>query len=295
MQFEKGNEVSQFIADSYIRSYTEFNCVTICNHWGMREMIMRHLRRALLVALILAIAAFAFSLAAEEEVDNWCYEGQPWGDGRCNHENPYINQYNWRMGWYMYQLTNGNIDYLDIPVAFRPSPPTLVSAIPGARIEEVTDASGNCQLVLILPGSSYTGPGQNVDYNGPGNMFNASSIPLGTHCGVEIYGSNNDETIVGTTGDDIIHGMGGNDTLIGLDGNDTLNGGAGNDNLDGRNGDDLLDGGSGDDTLSGGSGDDTLFGDDGDDTLNGGLGNDQGSGGAGTDTCDVEVTLDSCD
>jgi len=266
---------------------------------------MKNIRYTLIIGVMLIITAAAFTFAAdEEEIDNWCFEGQPWGDGRCSHEDPYINEYNWRMGWYMYQLMNGNIDYTDIPLAFRPSPPTLASAIPGARIEQVVDASGNCQLVLILPGSSYSGPGQNVNYNGPGNTFNGSSIPLGSSCGLEIYGSNSDETIIGSSGDDIIHAMGGDDTVVGLGGDDVINGGTGNDNIDGREGDDTLSGGSGNDTIEGGSGndtinggsdDDTLFGEDGDDTLVGGEGDDEGSGGDGNDTCNTEITLAGCE
>ncbi|MCA9911754.1 MAG: hypothetical protein KC496_00330 [Anaerolineae bacterium] len=272
---------------------------------GNERNQMRMLRNALVVMLVLAATAAALTFGADEtEVDNWCYEGQPWGEGRCNNENPDINQYNWHMGWYMYQLVNGNIDYLDIPEAFRPSPPMLTSLIPGARLEQITDSNGNCRLILILPGSLYEGPGQQVDYNGPGNTFNASTIDLGDHCGVEIHGSNNAETIIGSNGDDIIYGMGGNDTIVGMNGDDVIDGGSGNDSIDGRNGNDVLiggtgndviEGGNGNDTLIGGSGDDELYGDAGDDTLGGGIGTDSGSGGTGTDRCDVEITLDSCD
>lgn len=266
---------------------------------------MRLLRNALVVGLVLAVAALALTSGADEqEIDNWCFEGQPWGDGRCNNEDPYVNEYNWRMGWYMYQLVNGNVSYMDIPEAFRPSPPMLTSLIPGSRIEQITDADGNCRLILILPGSSYTGPGQHVDYNGPGNTFNASSIDLGSHCGVEIHGSNNAETIIGSGGDDIIYGMGGNDTIIGMNGDDVIDGGSGSDSIDGRDGDDTLIGGTGDDvieggrggdTIIGGGGDDELYGEDGDDTIIGGDDMDRGHGGDGVDDCDVEITLDSCD
>lgn len=266
---------------------------------------MRYLRNALVVGIILAVAALAISSGADEpEIDNWCFEGQPWGDGRCNSEDPYINEYNWRMGWYMFHLTSGDIEYIDIPVAFRPSPRVLSAVIPGSRLEQVIDANGNCQLVLILPGSSYSGPGQQVEYTGPGNTFLGTTIPLGDACGLEIYGSNNNETIVGSGGDDIIHGMGGNDTLIGLGGDDQLNGGTGDDALYGRDGDDTMSGGMGNDELIGGNGndgllggaeDDTLMGGSGNDTLIGSEGNDRGSGDEGDDTCNVEITLDSCD
>lgn len=265
---------------------------------------MRLLRNALVVGLVLAVAALALTFGADEqEIDNWCFEGQPWGDGRCNNEDPHVNEYNWRMGWYMYQLVNGNVSYMDIPEAFRPSPPMLTALIPGARIEVVNNGS-SCRLVLILPGSQYTGSGEHVDYNGPGNTFNASVIDLGDYCGVEIYGSNNGETIIGSGGDDIIYGMGGDDTLIGLGGDDVIDGGGGDDNIDGRDGNDILIGGTGDDTMEGGAGDDTMsggsgsdemYGEGGDDTIIGGGGTDSGSGGDGDDTCDVEITLDTCD
>lgn len=33
--------------------------------------------------------------------DNWCYPGGEWGDGRCNHPDPFVQTYNWTIGWYM--------------------------------------------------------------------------------------------------------------------------------------------------------------------------------------------------
>ena len=40
---------------------------------------------------------------------NWCYEGEEWGDGRCNHPDPDINDYNWRVGWLFAQCDSGNL------------------------------------------------------------------------------------------------------------------------------------------------------------------------------------------
>ena len=56
--------------------------------------------------------------------------------------------------------------------------------------------------------------------------------------------------------------------LAGTDGNDSLGGGMGDDTLFGGYGDDLLVGEAGDDRLADGAGDDTLVGGDGDDILN---------------------------
>jgi LysM repeat protein len=36
--------------------------------------------------------------------DNWCYPGNPWGDGRCNQStDPAVRSYMWRCGWYYAQ------------------------------------------------------------------------------------------------------------------------------------------------------------------------------------------------
>ena len=43
--------------------------------------------------------------------DNWCYPGQPWGDGRCDNPDPSIQAYNWREGWCAAAVARG--EYLD--------------------------------------------------------------------------------------------------------------------------------------------------------------------------------------
>lgn len=58
------------------------------------------MRFVFLFAIILILLSAGMILAEENE-PNWCYEGQVWGDGRCNHPDPNINDYNWRMGWLM--------------------------------------------------------------------------------------------------------------------------------------------------------------------------------------------------
>jgi Ca2+-binding RTX toxin-like protein len=68
--------------------------------------------------------------------------------------------------------------------------------------------------------------------------------------GVDIDGTDGDETLSGTFLNDTINGNGGNDQLFGHGGNDVLNGGAGNDYLVGGAGADQLIGGDGFDVAS---------------------------------------------
>lgn len=41
--------------------------------------------------------------------DNWCFPGEPWGDGRCNNPDPSIHIYNWRTGWCAAAIEDGRI------------------------------------------------------------------------------------------------------------------------------------------------------------------------------------------
>jgi LysM repeat protein len=44
------------------------------------------------------------ALETEINDDNWCYPGNPWGDGRCNNpDDPYQQQYMWECGWFKAQ------------------------------------------------------------------------------------------------------------------------------------------------------------------------------------------------
>jgi hypothetical protein len=56
------------------------------------------MRFPFLFVIILILLSAGIILAGENE-PNWCYEGQTWGDGRCNHPDSNINDYNWRIGW----------------------------------------------------------------------------------------------------------------------------------------------------------------------------------------------------
>lgn len=71
--------------------------------------------------------------------------------------------------------------------------------------------------------------------------------------------------------------------VTGTNGNDSLNGTGFFDYIRGRDGNDVINGGAGDDRLRGDDGDDAIFGDDGDDRLEGRDGDDRLEGGAGSD------------
>lgn len=140
--------------------------------------------------------------------------------------------------------------------------------------------------------------------------------------GIEMIGSEGDDTLVGSyfndtligsSGRDSINGSGGADWIGGGDEagewlGDYIDGGAGNDTIWGNEGNDYLSGDSGDDSLEGGNGNDTLMvnhGASGNDTLNAGAGDDTlniwvhdnklaqtitADGGEGNDTFSLSVT-----
>jgi len=41
---------------------------------------------------------------------NWCFAGQPWGDGRCDSPDPAVTAYNYRQGFYQAAAACGVID-----------------------------------------------------------------------------------------------------------------------------------------------------------------------------------------
>ncbi|RYE59172.1 MAG: hypothetical protein EOP48_01740, partial [Sphingobacteriales bacterium] len=109
---------------------------------------------------------------------------------------------------------------------------------------------------------------------------------LQSKLGMQLTGTNSDESFVGGVLDDLINAAAGNDNLSGGQGNDTLNGGLGNDKLQGGAGSDILNGDEGVDFLQGGTGGDRLGGGDGSDTyyFEAGDGIDTISDSAGDDT-----------
>lgn len=70
------------------------------------------MKKALLIctALLLVLVLSAGMGVAQDLSDNWCFEGQPWGDGRCNDPDPFVTDYMWLAGWCHAQVENGNLD-----------------------------------------------------------------------------------------------------------------------------------------------------------------------------------------
>ena len=119
--------------------------------------------------------------------------------------------------------------------------------------------------------------------------------------GIEVLGTEANDSLTGDLLDDVLQGFGGDDILFGNDGDDELHGGAGNDQITagtgndrvfggsysdtiwGNEGNDTIDAGSGFDVVFGGQGDDTIYGHWGKDTLDGGEGADRVDGGVGDD------------
>jgi Ca2+-binding RTX toxin-like protein len=93
--------------------------------------------------------------------------------------------------------------------------------------------------------------------------------------GVDIIGTDGNDTLTGTEGMDTISGLAGDDLLFGRQLDDVLRGNLGNDTLRGGIGFDSLFGGQGNDWLYGGEGDDEVNGNLGDDNLFGGPGGDR--------------------
>ena len=92
---------------------------------------------------------------------------------------------------------------------------------------------------------------------------------------VQVFGTDQNNTLRGNEEQEFIDGQGGDDRLKGRDNDDILFGGSGNDRLFGENDNDVLDGGLDNDRLYGGAGDDLLIGGFGKDALRGQAGNDE--------------------
>jgi Ca2+-binding RTX toxin-like protein len=221
----------------------------------------------------------------------------------------------WQMGWYLPRVQAGEYRLEDV-------------ASPCLTIASVDD-NGCVTLVVVLQSSPYTG---DADISVGSDDFDGSAVNLGTICGLEIHGNDNDNFIVGSMGNDVIYGYGGDDDIVGDtlcgdasasdvidggDGDDIIIGdtacgnGSGNDTITGGNGSDILIGdapngdGSGNDVIDGGDGDDFIIGDTastagtGNDVINGGAGFDNIAGdslfgtGSGNDTIDGGADTDA--
>ena len=119
--------------------------------------------------------------------------------------------------------------------------------------------------------------------------------------GIEVLGTEANDSLTGDLLDDVLQGFGGDDTLFGDEGNDEIHGGSGFDQITGGLGNDRIFGGSyrdtiwgneGNDIIDAGSGYDEVFGGQGDDTIYGQWGKDTLDGGEGADRIDGGVSDD---
>ncbi|MEL6309811.1 MAG: hypothetical protein AAFV98_21990 [Chloroflexota bacterium] len=71
-------------------------------------MLRTALRFSLLIGFLLwGVLA---SIAQDDIAPNWCYEGQPWGDGRCNNQPTNAdNQHYWECGYWNAKVDTGDI------------------------------------------------------------------------------------------------------------------------------------------------------------------------------------------
>lgn len=102
--------------------------------------------------------------------------------------------------------------------------------------------------------------------------------------GLDVSGTDGDDTLEGENGGDLLLGNQGSDRIIGFRGDDTLYGGKDNDSIFGDNSNDIIFGDLGDDFLNGNKNDDNVNGGDGDDTVYGGRNNDTVTGDNGEDS-----------
>jgi Ca2+-binding RTX toxin-like protein len=93
--------------------------------------------------------------------------------------------------------------------------------------------------------------------------------------GVDLQGTDANETLSGTERKDRVRAAGGNDKVNGLDDKDCLFGNAGNDKVSGDDGADLIRAGSGNDKANGNDGNDNIKLQDGNDKAKGGPGDDR--------------------
>jgi len=80
------------------------------------------------------------------------------------------------------------------------------------------------------------------------NLAGTNILNFFTPSGLNLVGTDNNDTLTGSSDNDTLTGLKGNDKLYGMGGTDTLDGGEGNDILDGGTGNDILKGGLGNDT-----------------------------------------------
>ncbi len=162
----------------------------------------------------------------------------------------------------------------------------------GNNIDHGTTVSNGDGTVTFTPDANYNGQA-GFDYfvsDGQAHAYNVEEIVFDdgvklslSVAGIEITGTENEDSILGSAVGDTIWAGTGNDYVDGGAGNDEIWVQAGDNSVWGGAGDDIIHGGAGVDDLWGSLGNDTITGDAGDDKLVGNEGNDNLSGGSGND------------
>jgi hypothetical protein len=113
------------------------------------------------------ISVIAQDMIPRDAEPNWCFEGQPWGDGRCQHEDPAIQAYFWQAGWCMAQRENGVIqdplwqclgapsptpDWANLP----PVVPTVPTSAGGTPTETLVATATNTATPLVVDTATST-------------------------------------------------------------------------------------------------------------------------------------------
>ncbi|RMG89818.1 MAG: LysM peptidoglycan-binding domain-containing protein [Chloroflexi bacterium] len=103
----------------------------------------------------------------EAVTENWCYPGQPWGDGRCNVTDTALRNYMWECGWYnahnIPTLQCGTLQ-VDTTQVYRAGCDIVVTA---PILADVTDAIEQLTAEILADGSCATQDPLIVHHNPP--------------------------------------------------------------------------------------------------------------------------------
>lgn len=151
----------------------------------------------LLIPLLLFGALVALAQTPEEEQfdpapntpeENWCYEGGPWGDGRCADSDPFVQQYNWTMGWIMARCDADIFAEDNLPQPCQPPEPEDDEAPfnPGSPFPE----SNSCDLASDTDGDGLCDDDEELVYGTDPNNADTDMDALGDGEEVLNYGTN---------------------------------------------------------------------------------------------------------
>lgn len=143
---------------------------------------MQRITFAFSIALVMLTALFFASVAladpTEDPVENWCYEGGAWGDGRCTLPgNPALTEWYWTCGYYRAQVVKGAYSMSHIPQTcqdFVAQDIVGSTASSGGNVGSANN--GDFNTGAGNSGSSNTGSTNNGDFNtGVGNSGSSNT------------------------------------------------------------------------------------------------------------------------